>query len=80
MTAKGTAVKMVSVLALALPLQAQAELMDLSADVYFAFDAQREWKETPPVPTDWMHQLAEDERRLDGEKLRKSIEKLLKDV
>ncbi len=33
MTAKGTAVKMVSVFALALPLQAQAELMDLSSSV-----------------------------------------------
>ena len=50
----------------------------LAWDVYFAFDAQTEWKETPPLPADWMHQLADDERRLDGEKLRQSIEKLLR--
>ncbi len=49
-------------------------------DIYFVFDAQTEWKEALPIPADWMHQLAEDERRLDGEQLHKSIEKLLKDA
>jgi hypothetical protein len=50
---------------------------ELAWDVYFVFNAQAEWGDTPPKPTDWMHQLGTDERKLDGEKLRASIEKLL---
>lgn len=51
---------------------------ELAWDVYFAFDAQAEWDDIPPQPADWMHQLGTDERKLDGQTLRVSIEKLLK--
>ena len=50
---------------------------ELAWDVYFVFDEQSEWTETPPKPTDWMHQLGTDERLLDGDKLRESVEALL---
>ena len=49
-------------------------------DLYFVYDAAAEWKDKPPVPADWMHQLGgvKDERWLDGDKLRTSVETLLK--
>ncbi len=47
-------------------------------DVYFAFDTDAEWKEQPPQPTDWMHQLGTDDRLLDGYKFRSSVEKILR--
>ena len=50
---------------------------ELAWDVYFVFDEQSEWRETPPKATDWMHQLGLDERLLNGDKLRQSVEKLL---
>lgn len=46
-------------------------------DVYLLFDKQTEWKSEPPQPTFWMHQLGDDARRLDGEKLRQEVERLL---
>ena len=46
-------------------------------DVYFAFDAAAEWTGVPPSPADWMHQLGNDERTLDGDKMRIAVEKLL---
>ncbi len=51
---------------------------ELAWDVYLVFDEQSEWTETPPKPTEWMHQLGLDERLLDGDKLRESVEKLLR--
>jgi hypothetical protein len=46
-------------------------------DVYLVFDAPAPWKETPPAPIDWMHQLGQDSRRLDIDKLRQKIGRLL---
>lgn len=46
-------------------------------DIYFAFPPDAVWKATVPAPSDWMHQLAWDERKLDGNKLRESIQALL---
>ncbi|MCH7726576.1 MAG: hypothetical protein IH991_08875 [Planctomycetes bacterium] len=42
----------------------------LAWDVYFAFDAKAKWGDAPPNPGYWMHQLANDDRKLDGEKLK----------
>jgi len=52
----------------------------LAWDVYFAFGTKAEWKEAPPRPQAWMHQLGTDERLLDGKKLRASVRKLLQDL
>lgn len=49
----------------------------LAWDVYFGFDAEAKWGDAPPTPAFWMHQLANDERKLDGEKLRMQVEKSL---
>ena len=48
----------------------------LAWDVYFIFDPKAKWGNVP-TPAFWMHQLANDERKLDGEKLRMAVEKLL---
>ena len=50
----------------------------LAWDVYFAFDAKAKWDDVPSKPADWMHQLGTDERTLDGQKFRMTVEKLLK--
>ena len=50
---------------------------ELAWDIYFAFDKEVEWADELPQPTDWMHQLGMDERHLDGEKLRESIQKFV---
>jgi hypothetical protein len=48
-------------------------------DVYFVFDSKARWDKAPPPPTNWMHQLGQDDqRRLDGDKLREIVEGLLK--
>ena len=49
-------------------------------DYYALFDAGAKWKDSPPAPTDWMHQLMDivPERQLDGDRLRATVEKLLK--
>ena len=49
----------------------------LAWDVYLLFDGEATWTDQPPVPTDWMHQLAEDGRTLDGAQLRMSVLDLL---
>jgi len=49
----------------------------LAWDVYLVFDASMLWKEAPPAPTNWMHQLGQDSRRLDGDKLRQEVDRLL---
>ena len=46
-------------------------------DIYFVFRPDAVWKDTVPSPSDWMHQLARDERKLDGNKLRESVKALL---
>ena len=52
--------------------------LKLAWDVYFAFDAKSKWKDAPPKPDTWMHQLGQDSRRLDADKLREAVKKLLK--
>jgi len=51
-------------------------------DYYALFAAGVKWKDSPPAPSEWMHQLAGivPERELDGDKLREAVEKLLKAV
>ncbi len=50
----------------------------LAWDVYFVFDSEAEWTDDqPPTPIEWMHQLGIDERTLDGEKLRTSVQQLV---
>jgi hypothetical protein len=46
-------------------------------DVYFVLDKRASWGESPPAPTEWMHQLGEDNRRLDGAKLSQVTLRLL---
>ena len=48
-------------------------------DVYVTFDRGAEWKDAPPKPDVWMHQLSGvgEDRWLSGERLRSSVEKLL---
>ncbi len=50
---------------------------ELAWDVYFVFDPESKWENTLPTPDYWMHQLAKDERTLDGEKLHTTIDMLL---
>jgi hypothetical protein len=48
-------------------------------DVYFVFNAQARWEQTPPAPTEWMHQLGqEDQRKLDGDKLREIVRSIMR--
>ena len=54
--------------------------LTLAWDIYFAFDAETEWKKEPPKPDYWMHQLGQDDRRWDGDKFRKEVQKLLKAI
>lgn len=49
----------------------------LAWDVYLLFDQEVEWNDQPPAPADWMHQLGIDEKTLDGEKLRTSVQQLV---
>lgn len=50
---------------------------ELAWDVYFVFDEQSKWTDTPPKPTEWMHQLGLDDRALDGDRLRLVVEEML---
>jgi hypothetical protein len=49
-------------------------------DVYFVLNAQAKWEKTPPAPTEWMHQLGEDSRTLDGDRLRQATGRLLEQI
>jgi len=51
----------------------------LAWDSFLLFDAGVEWRETPPKPTFWMHQLnrGPPARRLDAARLAVEVEKLL---
>jgi len=47
-------------------------------DVYLLFPPEAEWKDKPPTPSYWMHQLPLDpKRRLDGETLAAEVRKLI---
>lgn len=50
---------------------------ELAWDIYFVFAPGVRWEEGLPEPTAWMHQLARDERLLDGDTLRATIVGLL---
>ena len=49
----------------------------LGWDIYLIFDRDAKWDPPIPAPTDWMHQLGQDERRLDGKRLRVALQRLL---
>lgn len=50
-------------------------------DIYFVYGPDVEWKEAVPLPTEWNHQLGDDDRLLgDGSKLRTAIENLLMEM
>ncbi len=49
----------------------------LAWDVYFILDGQAQWLDGPPAIAYWMHQLGNDQRLLDGDKLAAEISKLL---
>jgi hypothetical protein len=48
-------------------------------DVYLLFDGKADWKDSPPAPTEWLHQLmGEDpDRQLSEERLEEEIAKLI---
>jgi hypothetical protein len=54
---------------------------DAAWDVYLVFDAKTKWRDAVPVPEFWMHQLrgVDEKLLLDGEKVRESVVKLLKE-
>ena len=43
-------------------------------DIYFLFGPDAVWDDQPPKPVFWMHQLANDERCLDGAKFRDRVQ------
>ena len=47
-------------------------------DVYLLFDAKSEWKDAPPAPADWLHQLGGEapDRVLSEERLEEAIAKV----
>lgn len=48
-------------------------------DVYLLFSTDAEWKDQPPAPSYWMHQLPLDPKnRLDGDALAPKMKELLK--
>ena len=49
-------------------------------DVYLLFPPGAEWKEQPPKPISWMHQLwgVDPKNKLDAEELAKEVSKLLR--
>jgi hypothetical protein len=51
----------------------------VAVDVYMVFDDQVKWEDALPRPTTYMHRLGEapNERHLDGDKLRDTVEKLV---
>ena len=55
------------------------ESIEVAWDVYFVFDREAEWREEPPPPAFWQHQLsgAESSRRLNGSQLREKARELL---
>ncbi len=49
----------------------------LAWDIYFVYAAGVEWNDVPPMTDDLQHQLGRDERSLDGDKLRESINSIM---
>jgi hypothetical protein len=49
-------------------------------DVYLLYDGNAEWKDGPPVPASWFHQLAgeDPDRKLSEERLEEEISKLVR--
>ncbi len=49
-------------------------------DVYLLIDKGADWKETPPAPSEWLHQLAGEDldRQLSEERLQQGIAKLVR--
>jgi len=47
-------------------------------DVYLLFDKDAEWKDAPPAPAEWLHQLVgeDPDRKLSEERLEEAISKL----
>jgi hypothetical protein len=47
-------------------------------DVYLLYDGNAEWKDGPPAPASWLHQLAgeDPDRKLSEERLEEEIAKL----
>jgi len=47
-------------------------------DVYLLFDADADWKDAPPAPAEWLHQLVGEDpaRELSEERLEEAIVKL----
>jgi len=47
-------------------------------DVYLLFDADAEWKDAPPAPAEWLHQIVgeDPDRKLSEERLEEAIAKL----
>ena len=61
-------------------MQAPKEL-PVAWDVYFIYGPDAVWKDSPPKPDFWMHQLIEDDELcLDGPKFRIAVEEQLKKV
>ena len=56
--------------------------LSVAWDYYALFGAGAKWKDSPPAPKEWMHQLSgiAPERELDGDTLREAVEKLIKAV
>ncbi|MCC6403543.1 MAG: hypothetical protein IT207_05990 [Fimbriimonadaceae bacterium] len=46
-------------------------------DIYFVYGPDAVWGRTPPKPVYWMHQLAVDDKCLDGTKFRVAVKKEL---
>lgn len=47
-------------------------------DVYLLYGPEADWKDAPPVPAEWLHQLAgeDPDRKLSEERLEEAIAKL----
>lgn len=52
----------------------------VAVDVYLVFDDKAQWNAEIPRPAAWMHRLGEDERFLDAEKLRATVEGLVQEA
>ena len=50
---------------------------NLAWDVYLLYDKDVTWREEPPEPSFWMHQLGHDERLLDPARLTRAFESLI---
>jgi hypothetical protein len=47
-------------------------------DVYFVYPGGVRWEGArPPAPVDWMHQILDDDRFLDGKRLREMVQRQL---